>query len=370
MLKKKVKTVKFSVAMLTAALAAGMFGSVPVSAAYAKEQISTIEVRNRDIVMTIGPEETSGMAALSGITEYINSHYDNLGLADVDNTLNIRSKPVNGKIIGKLLPDGAFEIEETTDEGWYKITSGDIEGYVSADYVLAGEQAYTRAEEIIQVSVVVNVSGLNLRKAATTTSKVIKVLPRNSVADVIEDNGEWLKVSFDGKEGYVYGEHVMVRYNLPAALTIDEYNASKKKTSSGKSASTAASKALPASETVSDLRTRLVAYAKQFVGYPYVYGGNSLTKGTDCSGFVKLIMAEFGITTPRTASTQYNAGKKISVSELLPGDLIVYGDKVIEHIGIYIGNGQIVHASNKKSGIKYSKYNYRNIYGCVRFIED
>jgi len=287
----------------------------------------------------------------SEVADYIKANYDNLGIANVDTTLNVRSMPVNGKIIGKLFPNSACEIEETTTEGWYKISSGDVTGYVSGEYLLTGELAKTRAEETIQLNVVVDVNGLNLRKGATTSSKVMRVLPRNTKAEVVEDNGEWVKISYNGTEGYVYGEHVVMQYELPVAMTIDEYNASKK----------------PA---VSGIRTQLVEYAKKFVGNPYVYGGNSLTKGTDCSGFVKLIMAKFGITTPRTASTQYKAGKKISVAELLPGDLIVYGDRVIEHIGIYIGNGQIVHASNKKTGIKYSDYNYRKIYGCVRFIED
>jgi len=304
---------------------------------------SSLMERSRNIVNDVNVN--------SEVINYINANYNNLGIANVDTTLNVRSNPVSGEIIGKLLPNGACEIEETTATGWYKITSGDVTGYVSGEYLLTGELAAARARETIQLNVVVDVNGLNLRKGATTASKVMKVLPRNTMATVLEDNGEWLKISYNGMEGYVYGEHVVMQYNLPVAMTIDEYNATKK----------------PA---VSSIRTQLVEYAKQFVGYPYVYGGNSLTKGTDCSGFVKLIMAKFGITTPRTATTQYNAGKKISVAELLPGDLIVYGDRVIEHIGIYIGNGQIVHASNKKTGIKYSDYNYRKIYGCVRFIED
>ncbi len=304
---------------------------------------STLAARSRSVVAAI-PSDNE-------VAEYLKANYDNLGIANVDTTLNVRSTPVSGKIIGKLFPNSACEIEETTTEGWYKITSGDVTGYVSGEYLLTGESAAERAEEAIQINVVVDVNGLNLRKGATTSSKVMRVLPRNTKAEVVEDNGEWLKISYNGAEGYVYGEHVVMQYELPVAMTIDEYNASKKL-------------------AVSGIRTQLVEYAKQFVGYPYVYGGNSLTKGTDCSGFVKLIMAKFGITTPRTATTQYNAGKKISVAELLPGDLIVYGDRVIEHIGIYIGNGQIVHASNKKTGIKYSDYNYRKIYGCVRFIED
>ena len=121
---------------------------------------------------------------------------------------------------------------------------------------------------------------------------------------------------------------------------------------------------------ISDLRIEMANFAQQFVGYPYVYGGNSLTKGTDCSGFTYLIYQHFGISIPRTATTQYNFGKKISVSELKPGDLIIYGESQIEHVGMYIGNGQIVHASSARTGIKYSQMYYRNIIGCVRILND
>ncbi len=312
------------------------------------------EVANEPVSSEVFARSRSVVAAApavsTGAIDYINANYKNLGIANVETTLNVRSVPVNGEIIGKLFPNGACEISEEVD-GWYKITSGDVSGYVSGKYLLTGDLAVEKAQETIQLNVVVNVNGLNFRTGATTASKVMRVLPRNTMATVVEDHGDWLKISYNGQEGYVYGEHVIMQYNLPVAVTMDEYNASKK-------------------PSTSSIRAELVEYAKQFVGNPYVYGGNSLTKGTDCSGFVKLIMAKFGITTPRTATTQYNAGKKISVAELLPGDLIVYGDSVIEHIGIYIGNGQIIHASNKKTGIKYSKYNYRKIYGCVRFIED
>ncbi|MBQ9765123.1 MAG: C40 family peptidase [Lachnospiraceae bacterium] len=286
----------------------------------------------------------------NGALDYINANYTNLGIANVDTNLNVRSAPVSGTIIGKMFANGACEITEEVD-GWYKITSGDVTGYVSGKYLLTGDEALERANKTIQLNVVVDVNALNFRNGASTSSKIKGVLRKNSVATLVEDLGSWKKISYNGQEGYVYGEHVVMQYNLPVAVTIDEYNSGRSGNSSG-------------------IRTQLVEYAKQFVGNPYVYGGNSLTKGTDCSGFVKLIMAKFGITTPRTATTQYNAGKKISVAELLPGDLIVYGDKVIEHIGIYIGDGQIVHASNRKTGIKYSDYNYRKIYGCVRFIED
>lgn len=280
--------------------------------------------------------------------KFITENYTNLGIANVNTSLNVREAPVNGKVVGRIPAGGACEVLEETD-GWFKIKSGEVEGYVSGHYLLTGELATERAVKELSAIATVNVSGLNMRKSASTSSGIIKVLRRNTAVKVLEDLGEWLKISHNNSTGYVYAKYTEQEYKLVEALTMDE---------------------LKYGTEISDLREQVVAYAKKFVGNPYVYGGNSLTKGTDCSGFVKLIMAHFGITTPRTATTQYNAGKKISVAELLPGDLIVYGDKQIEHIAIYIGDGQVVHASNVKTGIKYSKYNYRKIWGCVRFIED
>ena len=327
--------------------------SVPVAGVsvalteYLKEQQSAESAANVSITeRSIPTVET--VATNAQALKFINENYKNLGIANVNTTLNVRVSPVNGKVIGRIPAGGACEVLEETN-GWFKIKSGEVEGYVSGNYLLTGDLAIERAVKELSSIATVNVSGLNMRKSASTSSAVVKVLRRNTAVKVLEDLGEWLKITHNNSTGYIYAKHTEQEYKLTEALTMDEIRYGKE---------------------VSDIREQVVAYAKQFVGNPYVYGGNSLTKGTDCSGFVKLIMAHFGITTPRTATTQYNAGKKISVAELLPGDLIVYGDRVIEHIGIYIGNGQIVHASNKKTGIKYSDYNYRKIWGCVRFIED
>lgn len=349
-------------------LAAGaMFICANTLTAKAETYTYSIPVAGVSVALEAYLEEQQGVAAAANVSlqersiptveavatnaqalAYITENYTNLGIANVNTSLNVRVSPVNGKVIGIIPAGGACEVLEEVD-GWFKIKSGDVEGYVSGNYLLTGDLAIDRAVKELSSIATVNVSGLNMRKNASTSSKVINVLRRNTAVKVLEDLGEWLKVSHNNSTGYVYAKYTEQEYKLAEALTMDQ---------------------IKYGTAVSDLREQVVAYAKQFVGNPYVYGGNSLTKGTDCSGFVKLIMAHFGITTPRTATTQYNAGKKISVAELLPGDLIVYGDRQIEHIAIYIGDGQVVHASNVKTGIKYSKYNYRKIWGCVRFIED
>ena len=123
---------------------------------------------------------------------------------------------------------------------------------------------------------------------------------------------------------------------------------------------------------VSDVRVDLVEYAKQFVGNPYVWGGTSLTKGADCSGFVLAVFKKYGIALSHSSRAQANEGTKISASDLKPGDLIFYGNGKgnINHVAIYIGGGQVIHASSPKTGIKISSYKYRTPVKCVRVIQD
>ncbi len=274
--------------------------------------------------------------------------YENLGIANVEDSLNIRETPVDGQVVGRLLKDGACEII-SEENGWCYIESGEISGYVSSEYLLTGDEALVRAWEVMTNVATVTADALYLREAPTTESGYIELLGNSEKLEVVEELAGWAKVVVDSTEGYVSSDYITVSQELQTAVTLSQ---------------------LLYGMDVSDLRVQMVEFAQQFVGYPYVYGGNSLTKGTDCSGFTNLIYAHFGISIPRTATTQYNFGTKISVSELKPGDLIIYGEYQIEHVGMYIGNGRIVHASNARTGIKYSDMYYRNIIGCVRMIQD
>ena len=117
-----------------------------------------------------------------------------------------------------------------------------------------------------------------------------------------------------------------------------------------------------------ELRQQIVDFALQFEGNPYVYGGTSLTNGADCSGFVMSVFAQFGYSLPRVAADQYNQSAKKSVEDLEPGDLIFYGSG-ISHVALYIGTGQIIHASTSASGIKISNYDYEAPVGVGTYIE-
>lgn len=278
--------------------------------------------------------------------------YTNIGIADVESgNLNVRALPsTDGKLMGKMPKDSACEILEMLD-GWAHIQSGEVEGYVSTDYLLIGPDAKRRAAELVHTVAIANTDGLNVRDEASTDGAVMTQVLKGEELDFEEDLGEWIKVSLDGEDAYVKAEFVTVEEKLGTAITMTE---------------------LLYGQGVSDVRVDLVEYAKQFLGNPYVWGGTSLTKGADCSGFVMSVFKKYGVKLSHSSRAQANEGTKIDASDLLPGDLVFYANSrgTINHVAIYIGGGQVIHASNPKSGIKINKYNYRTVKKCVRVLYD
>lgn len=276
--------------------------------------------------------------------------YTNLGIADVESHLNIREGAgEDQKLAGKLPKNGGCEILETAGE-WYKIQSGKVTGYVKAEYLLTGEAAAQRANEAKSVVATITGSSVNLRVEPGMDAAIQTSVPQGEEIDVIENQGEWIKVRLDRDICYVHADLVEISEQLPKAMTLTEARYGK---------------------GVSDVRVSLVNYACQFVGNPYVWGGTSLTKGVDCSGFTMKVYAKYGISLPHKASIQATYGKKISSSEAKPGDLFFYSSGGgIDHVAIYIGNGQVVHASNPRSGIKISNAFYRSPARVVRLLQD
>ena len=288
-------------------------------------------------------------AALAAETAKI-CGYTNLGVADVESHLNIREGAgEDQKLVGKLPKNGGCEILETAGD-WYKIQSGKVTGYVKGEYLLTGEAAAQRANEAKSVVATILGTSVNLRVEPSLDAAVQTSMPQGEEIDVVEELGEWVKVRLDGDICYIYAEYVEVSEQLPKAMTLTEALYGK---------------------GVSDVRVALVNYACQFVGNPYVWGGTSLTNGVDCSGFTMKIYAKYGISLPHKASLQATYGKSISSSEARPGDLFFYSSGgSINHVAIYIGNGQVVHASNPKSGIKISNAYYRAPAKVVRLLSD
>ncbi len=276
--------------------------------------------------------------------------YTNLGIADVSDNLNIRAIAAeDGRLVGKLPRNAACEVIDT-DDTWAHIKSGSVEGYVSLEYLLTGVPAKFKAEELAVTVAKVATDSLKVRAEANTESEVITLVAMGEELEVAAVEGDWVKVLLDNDEVYVSAEYVEVSAELSTAVTMTE---------------------LLYGQGVSDVRVDICQYAKEFIGNPYVWGGTSLTKGADCSGFVMKVFQKYGVKLPRNSRSQANCGTTIKVAEAKPGDLIFYAKgKTINHVAIYIGNGQVVHASSPKTGIKISNVSYRTPFKAVRVLYD
>lgn len=267
--------------------------------------------------------------------------YQNLGVAGVDDTLNIReSASTDSSVVGKMTKNSACEILGTEGE-WTQITSGSVNGYVKSEFLLTGDAARDIANSEKKMMAIANTDGLRVRETPSTEATVVARVGNGekliALSEVVDG---WVQVEIDDVQGYVYAEYVGLEEQLPTAQSMKE---------------------LQYGSGVSNTRVDLVSYACQFVGNPYVWGGTSLTKGADCSGFTMSVFAKYGIYLPHSSRSQPYSGTIISASEAKPGDLFFYGSgKSISHVAIYIGNGQIVHASNERTGIIISNAFYRN----------
>lgn len=299
------------------------------------------QVTETDVATTATGQEAAATSAFG---------YTNLGVASVDGNLNVREKPsTEADVVGKMPNNAGCEILSVEGE-WTKISSGEVEGYVKSEYLLSGEAALARAEEVKQTLATVTTTTLYVREQPNTECSIITMMPQGEELEVIETLDGWVKINVDSDEGYVSADYVDISVELTKAMTMTE---------------------IRYGQGVSDVRVSLVQYATQFVGNPYVWGGTSLTRGADCSGFVLSVFANYGISLPHSSRAQANCGTRISASEAQPGDLFFYGNgSSINHVAIYIGGGQVVHASSPKSGIKISGAYYRTPVKVVRIINN
>lgn len=284
-----------------------------------------------------------------GQAQYESYGYTNLGMAVVDGNLNVRETPdTAGSIVGKMTNNAACEILGE-ENGFYQIKSGNVEGYVSADYIVTGEDALKLAQQEVKLMATVTTEALRVREEASTESKTLAVVNEEDDFVVVEELDGWIKIEVDDYQGYISSDYAEVGMKLKTGNTMKE---------------------LTFGNGVSDTRVDLVNYALQFVGNRYVWGGESLTKGVDCSGFTMKIYQKYGIYLPHSSRAQPSYGTKVSRDQLRPGDLIFYGNgKSINHVAIYIGNGQVVHASNARDGIKISNAFYRTPVCMVSYLQ-
>lgn len=236
--------------------------------------------------------------------------YLDMAFANVTSFLYVRSEPTKeSEYVGKLYPGYAAKITGPVGE-WTAVESGDVIGYVKTEYILTGAEAQTYAENLVT------------------------------------------EAQQEGKEEAEAFTYAVSRKSEEAQMT-QEVQGNVQQTE------TTEVSAQPASNGQA-----IVDYACQFIGNPYVWGGTSLTDGADCSGFVQSVFAHFGISLPRTTYDQINAGVEVSYDQAMPGDLICYDG----HIGIYIGNGQIVNAQNPEQGIGISPATYTTILSVRRIV--
>ena len=409
--------------------------------------------------------------------------------AQCEEYINVRSEAdENSEVVAKLYNDGSATVEETGDNGWYKIKSGNAEGYVKAEYFATGEQAKDIADQVAYNVAVVNAEALNIRTAPSEESDVIDVAEQSQELEVVDTSGDWATVALGNDVyGFIHPDYCEYKTYYPTAVTLEEEaareeamrRAEEAKAQAAEEASyeeaadsgeevsedisyseesvstdtsyddgsvstdtsyddgsasmdtsyddgsastdtsydngntgtdtsydngststdtsydngsastdtsydngstgtdtsydngstgtdtsydngnTGTDTTTDSSASDSSLGQQIADYAVQFVGNPYVYGGTSLTNGTDCSGFTMSVMANFGIGLARTAADQSYGGTSVAISDIQPGDLLFYSDgSGISHVALYIGGGQIVHAATESQGIIISNYNY------------
>lgn len=310
---------------------------------------------------------------------------ETLIIAQVSDYVNIRNMPsTDGEIVGKLY-NNSVGILLGTEGDWYKMRSGSVEGYVKAEYFKAGDEAKRIADEVGDRIATVNTETLRVRCEASLDAKVLGLVPQGEELTVLAEENGFVKVSIEEGDGWVHTDYVILETKYVTAESIEEERArleeeKKAKEEARKAAEAAAKKEAqkqtqsnaggksetpaqqstpaPAVSSGSGLGAAVANYAVQFVGNPYKYGGTSLTNGADCSGFVMSVYKNFGVSLPHSSSADRYVGYPVgSLAEAQPGDLICYSG----HVALYIGGGQIVHASTAATGIKISNANYRQI---------
>lgn len=390
MINRKIKlivaTVGLCIALFLLLMGIGCMGKdskTPSKSDYSEETSQDTE----GIIETeyLGTENQSTEEVTDEMQEYIN-----FAIADVTNYVNVRKEPnTESEILGKIFDGAVAQIMNTVGEGddmWFQIISGNVEGFIKAEFFIHGEEAAAVMDKYVSKYIIVKADRLNVREAQSTDSRRIGYVCTGEELKLIEDCGEWIRVQYtDEIQAYVSAQYVTIHEEYIYAKTPEDERAEQDfikelKDRAGISEEVVKEETTitvkPPSETYTtntELRKAIVNYAMQYLGNRYIHGGQSLKKGTDCSGFTMYVLKEFGYSISRTPQGQFTgAGRKISYSEVQPGDIICYssnGGKSCTHVAFYIGDGKILHAANSRDGVKISSATYDDIIGVRNVID-
>ncbi len=318
------------------------------------------------------------------------SEYSNLAIADVNDYVNVRSTPdTGGEIVGKMYDDSVAQILSVVGEGdeeWFQVISGSVEGYIKSEYFIYGDAAAAVIDDYVTKYVVVKADRLNVRTAPDITAKRIGYMDNGEKGELLEAGKEWMKVLYtEGKEGYVSAEYVTIEEQYTYAKSIEEERKELEAQRLLAQRTQESETVAPENKTiqvtppptnyanVSELRTAIVNYAMQYLGNRYIMGGQSLVGGTDCSGFTSYTYAAFGYSLSRTPQGQWGSnGRYISVEEAQPGDIVCYSSSGgrCTHVGLYIGDGKIIHSANSRKGVIISNIYYDNTFIGIKNVID
>lgn len=355
--------------------------------AQAAEQSDTVVKVSAGIGAVLEADYAESMAASDEEKE---SEYNDFAIANVTNYVNVRTEPnTDSEIVGKMYDASVAQILSVVGEGeeeWFQIISGNVEGYIKSEYFIYGEEAAEVIDEYVTRYAVVKADRLNVRQEPDIAAARIGYKDFGEKAKLLEYGEEWSRILYaEDNEGYVASEYITIEEHFTYAKSVEEeqkeleaqlllaQRAQESETATPENTTIQITPPPTDYADVSELRTAIVNYAMQYLGNRYISGGQSLEKGTDCSGFTCYVYATFGYSLSRTPQGQWGAnGRNITVEEAKPGDIVCYASNGsrCSHVGLYIGNGQIIHSANSRKGVIISDIYYDNTFIGIKNVID